>query len=362
MRRWRCATILSTAYVLPVLGAMACSAQEAPYPPSACLGGVTWHWETLLQAAPGSDLWPVTWASDGQLYAAWGDGGGFGGTNSEGRVATGFARIEGSPEGLVATNVNGGVSPEHAASFPARGKADGIVCVDGTLYGWLNAQDGRWPDVDYLLISSRDLGATWETAPWTFPKGEGRLKPAAFVQFGQDYGGVPASLEGFVYFVCHRQALAGASYMGRAPRHRLTDRGAYEFIIGWSADGSPEWGAAARDACPIFSSPADDVASVTYVAGQRRYLAAAFHGGPSGLALFDAPAPWGPWTTVAYYDDWGGMGPEGEGLCCSFPAKWASADGLDLWCVFSVYGEGAERGIRAHDCFNVARLTLSPAP
>ena len=52
----------------------------APYPPSRMIEGITWHWETHRTAAPGSDLWPVTWAADGHLYTAWGDGGGFGGT------------------------------------------------------------------------------------------------------------------------------------------------------------------------------------------------------------------------------------------------------------------------------------------
>ena len=54
------------------------------------------------------------------------------------------------------------------------------------------------------------------------------------------------------------------------------------------------------------------------------------------------------------------MGAEGHGLTCSFPQKWTSADGLTMWCVFSVYGEGAKRGIKAHDCFNLVKLTPSP--
>ena len=55
---------------------------KPPYPPSAVIQGITGHWETHRTAAPGSDLWPVTWGPDGHLYAAWGDGGGFGGSDS----------------------------------------------------------------------------------------------------------------------------------------------------------------------------------------------------------------------------------------------------------------------------------------
>jgi len=61
---------------------------------------------------------------------------------------------------------------------------------------------------------------------------------------------------------------------------------------------------------------------------------------------------------VADYEDWGEMGSDGQGLTCSFPQKWMSADGLTLWCVFSAYGNGAKRGIQAHDKFNVVKATL----
>src|SRR5207237_3607032 len=97
-------------------------AQKPPYPFSAVIDRITWHWETYRTAAPGSDLWPVTWGRDDHLYAAWGDGGGFGGTDQDGRVALGFARIEGPPERFAGFNVNGGKKPEDRASFPKHGK------------------------------------------------------------------------------------------------------------------------------------------------------------------------------------------------------------------------------------------------
>src|SRR6516162_8230663 len=71
---------------------------KAPYPPSKLIRGITWEWETYTNAALGSDLWPVTWGPDDNLYVAWGDGGGFGGTDADGRVAMGIGRIEGGPE------------------------------------------------------------------------------------------------------------------------------------------------------------------------------------------------------------------------------------------------------------------------
>jgi hypothetical protein len=95
-----------------------------------------------------------------------------------------------------------------------------------------------------------------------------------------------------------------------------------------------------------------------YVHGLKRYLLTSFHSGPGQLGIFDSANPWGPWTTVAYYEHWGNMGGEGDGLTCSFPCKWMSKDGRTLWCVFAVYGEGAKRGRNAHDQFNLVKATL----
>jgi hypothetical protein len=140
----------------PVTGA-----SSVPYPQSTLITGITWHWETLKSAALGSDLWPVTWGPDDHLYAAWGDGGGFGGSDSDRRVAMGFARIEGGPEHWRGFNINGGKNPEFAASFPKKGKTTGIAFVDGVLYATVNLEDGTWPDVNHVLAWSTNLGANW---------------------------------------------------------------------------------------------------------------------------------------------------------------------------------------------------------
>lgn len=62
-----------------------------------------------------------------------------------------------------------------------------------------------------------------------------------------------------------------------------------------------------------------------------------------GLAVFDAPEPWGPWTTVYDTDRWD----VGPGDTASFPTKWMQPDGRTLYLVFS--GE---------DSFSVRRATL----
>ena len=338
---------------------------QPPCPHSPVIENIVWHWETYNTGAPGSDLWPVAWGPDDHLYAAWGDGGGFGGTDSDGRVALGIARIEGRPEHWRGFNVNGGKSPEHPASFPRKGKTDGVAFVDGVLYATVNLEDGNWPDVNHVLAWSTNQGATWTKADWLFAKGAGNFQPAKFASFGKDYTGVPSALAGYVYVYGPRQSPDRGSgnrlYMARALRTRLRERGAYQFFEKLDAEEAPVWVAEIAQAQPVFVDPNGVTpGAVVYDPGLKRFLLTCFHVGPGQLGVFDAPNPWGPWTTIAYYEDWGKMGAEGEGLTCGFPQKWMSADGLTLWSIFSVYGDGAKRGINAHDRFNLVKVTLKP--
>jgi hypothetical protein len=82
--------------------------------------------------------------------------------------------------------------------------------------------------------------------------------------------------------------------------------------------------------------------------------------GAGQLGVFDAPHPWGPWTTVAYYDDWIGAG-TGEALGYYFLGKWTSEDGLTLWMVFSCHSspEGESCADEYHDQFNLIKATIT---
>src|SRR5262245_46257696 len=69
---------------------------------------IRFDWSSYRQDAHGSDIWPLTWCEDDHQYTAWGDGGGFGGTNTEGRTSLGFARVSGPYHAFVGTNLWGG--------------------------------------------------------------------------------------------------------------------------------------------------------------------------------------------------------------------------------------------------------------
>ncbi len=357
------AAVLGSGALLVRAGTPKPASVRPPYPPSAILQDLVWHWDTYTTAALGSDLWPVTWGPDDNLYAAWGDGGGFGGSDTDGRVALGFARIEGTPEHWRGVNVNGGKNPEHPASFARKGKTTGILFVAGVLYATINLENGTWPDVDHVLAWSTNRGASWTRTDWLFPKGPGHFQPAKFLTFGRDYSGVPSPWAGYVYLYGPKQSADRGSgnrlYLARLPVAQLREHPACEFFQRIDADGAAVWAPENDRAEPVFTDARGVTpSSVVYDPGLKRFLFTCFHAGPGQLGVFDGPTPWGPWTTIAYYENWGGMGSEGEGLTCGFPQQWMSADGLTLWSIFSVYGEGAKTGIHAHDRFNLVKATL----
>jgi hypothetical protein len=341
---------------------------RAPYLPSKIIQGITWEWETYTNSAHGSDLWPVTWGPDDNLYVAWGDGGGFGGTDKDGRVAMGIGRIEGGPENWRGFNVNGGKNPEHPATFLKRGKTSALLSVQATLYAMVNLQDGTWPDVNHALVWSKDKGKTWSQVDWVFPRGN--FLPAKFVNFGKDYSGLPKSLAGYVYVFGQRPVEPGKygkridilrvpiGKIRKEFEYVLISGGAFDFVGTADKPGDkppPHF----EDTGGVFEDTNGmAIAGIIYNPGIKRFLLTCYHTGPGQLGVFESPMLKGPWRTIAYYENWGGMGVEGEGLSCEFPQKWMSADGLTLWCIFSAYGDGAKKGIKAHDRFNLVRVKL----
>ena len=120
--------------------------------------------------------------------------------------------------------------------------------------------------------------------------------------------------------------------------------------------GGPVWSADASLARPVFVDPGGrHLTHVVYDAGLRRYLAAAQGHSIGETGLFDAPEPWGPWTTITYDQNWGGFG-DRESLGVDFPTKWISRDGKTMWAVFS--GGRIARGDDILDSLNLVKLTL----
>jgi len=147
-----------------------------PYPPSERIKSVSFDWSTHVRLAFGSDNWPVTWADDGHQYTSWGDGGGFGGGNAEGRVSLGVGRIEGTADAYRTANIWGGKNPQTPARFG--GKSYGIASVKGELHMWVSPGSNAEAYEEARLYSSGDHGLTWSRASWSFTREERLVNPA----------------------------------------------------------------------------------------------------------------------------------------------------------------------------------------
>ena len=130
---------------------------------------------------------PVTWADDDKQYLVWGDGGGFGGTNSIGRSSIGVARIEGNWHSFQTSNIWGGYNPENQHDII--GKSYGIVCINSVLYMWVGMFNTKEDQFDEVKIAhSKDHGASWEFTDWSLTRKEGVMMPTV-CNYGKNYEG-----------------------------------------------------------------------------------------------------------------------------------------------------------------------------
>jgi hypothetical protein len=353
-------------------GAASLQAQNnAPYPPSPVIQGATWDFKHLIRLANtpgegGSDLWPVTWAADGNVYTSFGDGGGFSGaSDGTGRVSIGFARILGFPPRVKGVDLWGAAPKyaEHPATFC--GKSGSMLSVGGVLYAWI----GSWYNParsDFVrcepnpkipedrLAWSNDLGATWTLSKWKVEEMPGQMNLAGqFLNFGRNYAG---ARDRYVYQYTVIANEPKATYLIRVLPSNLQanprSQGRYEYYAG----AGPVWSSDVSKARPVFVDPnGRQILHAVYDPGLRRYIASAQGQAVGEIGLFDAPEPWGPWTTIAYYRDWGGFGGRAS-LGVDFATKWTSQDGKTLWAVFSGGRLNPTDGML--DSFNLVKLNL----
>ncbi|HWL14176.1 MAG TPA: hypothetical protein VNR00_01145 [Opitutus sp.] len=318
-------------------GTLAAFAATPPYPASPIIRSIEWApVETIRRAAEDGDNWPVTWGADDAIYTTWGDGTGFVPKVPE-KLSCGFARVTGGPGEFVGENLFS------LGEQPGQGrnglKGWGILAVDEVLYLWFGHADKRGGAAQ--LAWSRNQARTWTFADWHFPE----FGLVGFINFGRGYAG---ARDDFVYAYSHDAARADVPadrfILMRAPKDRLTERAAWEFYAGRDAAGQPTWTPEIGGRAAVFENKDACLRSaITYNPGLRRYLwwqaipqprghrdrgDTRFEG---GFAVYDAPEPWGPWTTAFFTEKWD-VGPGEHG---DFPAKWMSADGTTVHLVFS---------------------------
>lgn len=331
----------------------------APYPPSPVIKEIRWDYSSHKKAALGSDMWATTWGADDNLYAVWGDGGGFGGNNDKGREYLGIARIEGEADKWKGTNVHGGYNGLTISKFS--GKANSIIAVGKSLYMAVTEQD-KWQRAK--IGRSDDNGLTWtfnngsfDASTWDFAEPGGAFAAPAYIQFGQANNG---ALDDYIYLYSRRTRTDSETQiiLARVLNSKIQQRSAYEFFTGLDTNQKSQWSNEINSAKTIFEDTVNGINwgyQAFYHPTYKRFFltvrASNANNGRTGRwGIYDAPSPWGPWTTVDFYNDWDANSKfkgSNEQIVFNFPTKWIDKNNKDLWMVFSI-----------NDSFNLIKGTL----
>lgn len=306
----------------------ATAAVGPPYPPSRVITQIDWASpSTIVRRARGGDNWPMTWADDNQQYTAYGDGRGFE-PFVERKLSMGLCRVVGEPHDFQGFNLRSPTA-ERKGGGASGPKASGLLMVDGVLFMLVRNTGNS------QLAWSKDRGRTWKWSDWKFTESFGY---PTFLNFGRNYEG---ARDEYVYIYSHDCDSAyqpgDQMVMVRVPKTSVTQRNTYEFFAGLDHAGKPTWSREiARRAAVLKHEGRCYRSGISYNAAIRRYLWCQILPGDDtrfegGFAIFDAPEPWGPWTTAFFTEKWD----VGPGETSSIPTKWISADGRTVHLVFS---------------------------
>lgn len=369
MKMATCKLLRSTKIALTIFAFCLCTqvqSAEEPYPASSTVSGLSFKWSTHHRRASGSDNWPVTWADDNRQYTSWGDGGGFGGTGSSGRVSLGVGRVVGHSVSYQGFNVWGGKNAQNRATF--EGKSYGIISIDGDLSMWVSPGSDTKGYKKSTLYKSSDKGASWTAADWNFVGGKGNFINPTFCQFGKDY---TAARDNYVYIYAPELKDPGALKIQkpgdialmRVPKTRLMNRAKYEFFAGFASNNHPIWSTNIKARKPVFSD-ANGVGwntSVSYNPNIGLYLLITEHSKSfrANIGVHGAPQPWGPWTTV-YYGKFGKGKIEQTTFFYNFATKWNN--GNDFVLIFTgIDGNDSWNSVQGTFLINDAKTSAPPA-
>lgn len=308
------------------------------------------------------DLWPSCWSDDGALYAANGDGAGFGYEFFDIAVN----RVTGSPtdeNGLEGEFLAGGDDVGQVWSGEGfTRKPTGMLCVDGTIY--LAVQDLR---LDFneapaaTIARSDDHGKTWtwDTSAPMFD--DGVFTTVWFIDYGQDAEHAPDPAYAYAYGLDGnwRDSFDDSVpdptelFLARVPVDSVQDASAWEFSAGEPGDAEPTWTDDIAAKRPVLvderlQHPGDATAEagqtvgahnltvisqggVTYLPKLDRYVYTSWT--ELTFEFYEAPTPWGPWT-LFLSEDFGPYPWTDErfgGYATTIPSKFVSDDNLSMW-------------------------------
>lgn len=324
---------------------------QSPYPYSPVITSITWApASTIVRRASGSDNWPITWGDGNNLYTAYGDGWGFD-PKVPSKLSLGLAKLVGPASNFHGINIRSSTGEQKGDGRWGK-KASGMLMVDGVLHMWVRNANNRGEQCQ--LAWSTDHAETWTWSSWKFKE----FGYCAFLNFGMNYAG---ARDGYVYMYSPNTPSAYLEtdevLLARVPKTRISDRVAYEFFKKLDSKGNPVWTSKISQRGSVFVFPGGcNRMDVTYYAPLARYLMSmrslAKNGGRNQFSIYDAPEPWGPWTTVYYTESWKGDVPSegvgGWGESQHIPSKWISANGKAFYIVFA-----------GHDSFSVRQATIT---
>ncbi|NND04969.1 MAG: hypothetical protein HKN87_01195 [Saprospiraceae bacterium] len=283
------------------------NAQNPPYPASQKIREVTFDTSTVLTFGSGSDQWPMTWSSDGTLVASWGDGYGWNGTAKTTRKRSiGVSKISGFPPSLTAEDTWG------AGMGQSFGKPDALVAVHDVIHMfWVNG-DSKYDDDSYAAVSY-DQGLTWTLGTdRIFSNLPAGFRVRGICQFGKANS---RAMDGYlyIYFGYNRHP---DLYLARVDQQHIFEEDAYEWFTHLNGDGSASWHKSHHRKSAVFH---DNQAYLWHISAflhpdfnrivlckphydfdDDRMTPFAPKSTMSGLGIFDAPYPWGPWSTIYY--------------------------------------------------------------
>jgi hypothetical protein len=242
------------------------------------------------------DLWMSTWADDGNLYSGWGDGRGVA-LHPE-WTDCGIAKFTGDLPEIKAKEQCYLAPTENPA---VNDKPSSLLFLDGRLVGAFHSPLGD-PWMGYLAVS-KDYGSTWtrvgfyregelapvNASPWTRDN-KSKFRCLFFINMGQAYA---LNLDGYVYALGMGAEWNwfGGTYLCRVPKDSILYYKAYRYFSGLTGS-IPGWSASQDDAQALEGVRTMDQGSAMFHPYLKRYLFL------TSLLLYDAPAPWGPWTKV----------------------------------------------------------------
>lgn len=379
-------------YVMQMAAFRDLSAGGSPYAQSAILKGISWDETTKKRYAtgsqcvgcgsnPGSDIWDSAWASDGNIYSVWGDGSGFSSTNQQYEI--GVSRFAGSPSNITgaADTYYGDPKGTVCSTTPpptVGGKPGGVVALPtATMYLFHTTQDvniGGVCNANAWLARSTNVGAsmtfTDHVGGLQWPDANG-FRPETVLQYGSgQVGALAPDSTGthYLYIYANNINHAGSAYLARvpaSPANSIETLSNWSYFGGLDSSGNPTWVSSSASATPVWGDPNHaESLLVTFDAAIGRYIAYNDHGTGAGgfpamrqVSLFDAPSPWGPWTTFDYEEEFDNTNcgtnclGDGEAVGFSMMQKWFGSDGLSMWPIYSSTG--------AYDSLNVIKGTMT---